>query len=95
MKLAERIIQQQDAAVPAPAAIRAAIPQQGRLLTFSRTVQVDTSADLDIRLTASVEKAASFGTRLGILCTVFAGFGLMVWLGAKLRRDSVEPAFGS
>ncbi len=88
MKLAERIIQQQDAAVPAPAAIRATVPQQGRLLTFSRTVQVDTSADLDIRLTATVEKAASFGTRSAILVTVFAGFGLMVWLGGKLGRDA-------
>ncbi len=92
MKLAERIIQQQDAAVPAPAAIRASIPQQGRLLTFSRTVQVDTSADLDIRLTASVEKAASFGTRMGILFTVFAGFGLLVWVGGKLRRDAAVHA---
>ncbi len=95
MKLAERIIQQQDAAVPAPAAIRASIPQQGRLLTFSRTVQVDTSADLDIRLTVTVEKAASFGTRFAILVTVFAGFGLMVWLGGKLRRDNAGPALGN
>ncbi len=95
MKLAERIIQQQDAAVPAPAAIRASIPQQGRLLTFSRTVQVDTSADLDIRLTATVEKAASFGTRFAILVTVFAGFGLMVWLGGKFRRNNTELAMGN
>ena len=39
---AERLIQQQDAAVNNPAAIQANIPEQGRLLTFSRAVAVDT-----------------------------------------------------
>ena len=46
MRLAERIIQQQDAAVSSPAAIRASIPEQGRVLTFKRAVVVDTWADL-------------------------------------------------
>jgi hypothetical protein len=90
MKLAERIIQQQDAAVPAPAAIRASIPEQGRLLTFSRTVQVDTSADLDIRLKMTVQQAASFGTRLAILLAVFLGFALLAVLGRRLRGERAE-----
>ena len=42
MKLAGRLIQQQDAAVANPAVIRANIPEQGRLLTFKRAVVVDT-----------------------------------------------------
>ncbi|PYJ01824.1 MAG: hypothetical protein DME25_17410, partial [Verrucomicrobia bacterium] len=41
MRLAERLIQQQDAAVTSPAAIRASIPEQGRVLTFKRAVLVD------------------------------------------------------
>ena len=41
MRLAERLIQQQDAAVSSPAAIRANIPEQGRVLTFKRAVAVD------------------------------------------------------
>jgi hypothetical protein len=45
MKLADRLIQQQDAAVANSAAIRANIPEQGRLLTFKRAVVVDTWAD--------------------------------------------------
>src|SRR5262249_36575210 len=38
MRLAERLIQQQDAAVTSPAAIRATLPEQGRILTFKRAV---------------------------------------------------------
>ncbi len=37
MRCAERLIQQQDAAVTNPATIQASIPEQGRLLTFSRS----------------------------------------------------------
>src|SRR5205085_9771908 len=59
MKLAERLVQQQDAAVAAPAVIRASIPQQGRLLTFRRAVQVNTWADLQIQLKAKANRAAS------------------------------------
>jgi len=60
MHLAERLIQQQDAAITAPTAIRASIPQQGRLLTFRRAVQVDLWADLRIRLEAVASRSASW-----------------------------------
>jgi hypothetical protein len=63
MHLAEKIIQQQDAAVTSPAALRANIPVQGRLLTFTRTVLVDKWADLKLSLTASAVRAASWGAR--------------------------------
>ncbi|MBI5387841.1 MAG: hypothetical protein HZA90_24530 [Verrucomicrobia bacterium] len=79
MRLAERMIQQQDAAVSAPAAIRASIPQQGRLLTFVRAVQVDTWADLRIGIEARAAKTASFGVKLGILAGVFAALALLAW----------------
>jgi len=81
MKLAERIVQQQDAAVPTPTAIRATVPQQGRMLTFRRTVQVDEFADLDLRLQATSAKAAPWGFRvavLGGLLVVMAGFNWLV-----------------
>jgi hypothetical protein len=80
MKLAERLIQQQDAAVANPAVIRANIPQQGRLLTFKRSVLVDPWADLNIGLKTSAAKAASWGMRLLVLLTTalaLAGFGLL------------------
>jgi hypothetical protein len=66
-RLAERLIQQQDAAVSTPAAIQASIPEQGRLLTFSRAVAVDSFADLQIGLEAKAVAAASWFTRLLIL----------------------------
>ena len=48
MRLAERLIQQQDAAVSSASALRANIPEQGRVLTFKRAVVVDKQADLRI-----------------------------------------------
>jgi hypothetical protein len=85
MRLAERLIQQQDAAVTAPAAIRAAIPQQGRLLSFRRTVQVDTFADLNISLHATAQRAAGLGFRVMTLGALFLGFILLVWTSNKLK----------
>jgi hypothetical protein len=90
MRLAERIIQQQDAAVTAPMAIRASIPQQGRLLTFRRTVQIDTTADLSISLQATAKRAASLGLRAGILGVLFAGFVVLA-LGARASKPQTAP----
>ena len=76
MRVAERLIQQQDAAASTPAALRANIPEQGRVLTFQRSVVVDKWADLRINLRATAAKAASKSTRLLILLAVFVLFTL-------------------
>jgi hypothetical protein len=88
-KLAERLIQQQDAAISNPASIQATIPEQGRLLTFSRTVAVDNWADLQINLEA---KAASTGNgrRLLILVGIAVVLSLFAGLARVFRRK--EPA---
>ncbi len=86
MRLAERLIQQQDAAVSSPTAIRASIPQQGRLLTFRRTVQVDPFADLGIVLKTRVERAASWSIRILMLGAVFVVFGVLVGLANGFGR---------
>ncbi|MSU35016.1 MAG: hypothetical protein EXS36_07865 [Pedosphaera sp.] len=87
MRLAERLVQQQEAALTAPTGIRAAIPQQGRLLTFRRAVQVDTFTDLRIRVEAQASKLASSGFRLTLLLTAFAGFvGLAWWTGRVVKQ---------
>ena len=91
MRLAERIIQQQDAAVSSPAAIRASIPEQGRVLTFKRAVVVDTWADLKIRLQATAAKAASWGVRALILAAsllILAGFA---WAARSFRAGKPNP----
>jgi hypothetical protein len=93
MRLAERLIQQQDAAVNAPAAIRAAIPQQGRLLTFRRTVQVDTKADLKISLLTKASRSAPMNLRFGIILAILIGFALLTWMASALRnRSRISPA---
>jgi hypothetical protein len=85
MRLAEKIIQQQDAAVTTAAAIRASIPEQGRLLTFQRSVAVDKESDLRIGLEASAVKAASAGVRLGILTLTLVVLGVFGWAARGLR----------
>jgi hypothetical protein len=78
MRLAEKLIQQQDAALSNPAGIRASIPGQGRVLTFKRAVAVEPWADLNITLQASTARTAPTGMRLLILAgtlVVFAFFG--------------------
>ena len=84
MRLAQRLIQQQDAAVGNPAAIRAAIPEAGRLLTFKRAVLVNTWEHLQIGLEARAVKAASWGVRvliLGATLVMLVAFG---WMGRAL-----------
>ncbi|MEA3213296.1 MAG: hypothetical protein QOE70_6353 [Chthoniobacter sp.] len=86
LRCAERIIQQQDAAVSNPAAIQASIPEQGRLLTFSRAVAVDTWADLQIGLEAKAVAAASWFTRLLILAGTMLILGLFAGSAQAFRR---------
>ena len=85
MRLAERIIQQQDAAVSSPAAIRASIPEQGRVLTFKRAVVVDTWADLKIRLEATAAKAASWAVRILILVVSLLILACFAWAARSFR----------
>ncbi|HEX4263882.1 MAG TPA: hypothetical protein VH597_06045 [Verrucomicrobiae bacterium] len=67
MRLAERLIQQQDAAVSSASALRANIPEEGQTLTFKRAVVVDKEADLRIGLEAASAQVASWRTRIEIL----------------------------
>jgi hypothetical protein len=93
MSLAEKLIQQQDAAVSSPAAIRANIPEQGRRLTFHRAVAVDNAADLRIGLEVRAVRAASWGVRILILLAtvvVFAGFG---WGARAFRRNEAKASW--
>jgi hypothetical protein len=92
MRLAERIIQQQDAAVSSPAAIRASIPEQGRVLTFKRAVVVDTWADLKIHLAATAAKAASWGVRVLILAASLLILTAFAWAARSFRTGKSSPA---
>src|SRR5260370_28703758 len=85
-RLAERIVQQQDAAVSNPAVIQANIPEQGRLLTFSRAVAVDNWADLHLDLKAKAATSASWLLRLAILGGIAFVLALFVRSAKVFRR---------
>lgn len=85
LRVAERLVQQQDAAIAAPAAIRAAIPQQGRVLTFKRSVQVDTMTDLRIAIEAGSAQAAPGAARLAMLAALALILGALAWATHSLR----------
>jgi hypothetical protein len=90
MRLAERLIQQQDAAVSSVSALRANLPEEGRVLTFKRAVVVDPWADLRIGLTAVAQKAAPWGIRILFLGVTLVVLGLLAWAGRAFfgSRDS-------
>ncbi|HEV2209167.1 MAG TPA: hypothetical protein VG167_10360 [Verrucomicrobiae bacterium] len=85
MRLAERLIQQQDAAVAAPAALRASIPDQGRLLTFKRSVLVDPWAELALHLQTTAPSSTSLLLRGFVLAATLVLLGLLAW---ATRRSS-------
>jgi len=87
VRLAEKLIQQQDAAVVSPAAIRANIPEQGQLLTFRRAVAVDAWADLKIGLQASMTKTASVGVRVMIVAGIALAFALLALAFARFASQ--------
>jgi hypothetical protein len=87
MRLAEKLIQQQDAAVTSAAAIRANIPQQGRVLTFQRSVAVDKEADLHIGLEANAARAASRGVRVLILAATLVLLAMFGWAARAFSRN--------
>jgi hypothetical protein len=93
VSLAEKLIQQQDAAVSHPAGIRASIPQQGRLLTFQRAVAVDPWTDLRIGLNASIARTASFHTELLVLAGALFAFALFA-VAARLRHRQFAEGLG-
>ncbi|MGD1083846.1 MAG: hypothetical protein ABSA47_03740, partial [Verrucomicrobiota bacterium] len=85
VSLAEKLIQQQDAAVNHPAGIRASVPQQGRVLTFRRAVAVEPWTDLRVALNASMARTASCNTQLLILGGVLLAFALFALAARSLR----------
>jgi hypothetical protein len=87
LRLAEKIIQQQDAAVTSPTAIRASIPEEGRVLVFKRAVAVDPQTDLRIALQASAAPAQAAGPRVLAL----AG-ALVVFIVFKPKKQAVNES---
>jgi len=78
MRLAERLVQQQEAASPSPAALRAAVPEGGRLVSFTRSLLVDPYADLSFQLRAQAPATISPTLRVAVLVGCLLGFALLL-----------------
>jgi hypothetical protein len=86
-KLAGRILQQQEAAVTSPTAIRARLPEQGTVLLFKRAVLVDPWAPLNLTIQAKTKVIAEDRTRVFLL----AGLGVLLLMFSLLRLRRSEP----
>ena len=88
MRVAERLIQQQDAAVSSATPIRASIPNEGRTLTFKRAVEVNPDADLNISLRATAISTGSWGLRLALLAGTMLALALLAWIARRPRSQA-------
>ena len=57
--IAGRIVEQQLAAEPAPGAINVTIPESGKILTFTRSIQVDGEHPLNLKLSLASTRGAN------------------------------------
>jgi len=80
MRLAERLIRQQDAGIGKPEAIRATLPAQGKQLTFNGSLQVVSGADLRIKLDATPRSPSQWAARSVTLLAIFIGLSMLALL---------------
>lgn len=88
MKLAEELVEQQEAAQATPEAIQAALPEYGQRLTFTRSMIVDEqSSDLKLELEVSEEGGSGLGQRLLLLIGILVAFAILMGLGRRRPAD--------
>ncbi|HVS54595.1 MAG TPA: hypothetical protein VHD62_19725 [Opitutaceae bacterium] len=80
--IATRIVDQQLAVEPAPGAIEVTLPQAGQMLTFTRSLQVDGAAPLELKL----KLAKLAGGDAGPAMLVLLGIGVLTVLGSAGAR---------
>jgi hypothetical protein len=90
MRLAERLIQQQDAATTTPAALHASIPERGTVLTFKRAVLVDPWAALKIDIKAGPVATPAWLIRGSVMAVTFLVLFGLTWIGRG--RESSQAA---
>jgi len=84
VRLVERLIQQQDAAVASPAAIRATVPEAGTAMEFTRGLEVTPWAELKIGVRASAEQPLKKSAKL-LFFAIFPFTVGLPWLIGRLR----------
>ncbi len=86
MRLAERLIRQQDAGIAKPESIHAALPAQGKQLTFTGSLQVKEWSDLRVKLDTRTLSSHPWALHLGMLIFLFAGLCVVAGLTSKARQ---------
>ncbi len=76
--IAGRIVDQQLGTEPAPGAIDVTLPEKGQVLTFTRSLQVNGSAPLELVLDVSPAAHSGVGFGLFVLAAVGAVAGLIM-----------------
>ena len=84
--IATKIVDQQLGADPAPGAIDVTLPERGQVLTFTRSVQVDGGAPLDLKL--EVGKISRTNTTLTVILMLAIAAIALIQCG----RPSAEQA---
>ncbi len=90
-RLAERLIRQQEGARVRAPAIRASLPEQGRLFTFTRSIQVDTWAGLNLDLKTRRVNVFSWRNHVPLAVGLFLWVLLMLALSRGRRMVAPEP----
>ena len=90
MKLAERLIRQQDAGATKPESIRASLPAHGKQLVFKGSLQVDPWAALKIKLDTKSASSGRLWARSGQIAAILLVLALMagvaMFMTAKKRQ---------
>ncbi len=89
LKLAQRLIQQQEAAAASPTALRVALPEPGRQLTFSRPLAVEPWSELKLSVRAVAARAEV--SRTGRLALLLGLFGVLLVMLRLTRTAPPSP----
>ncbi|CAN5578518.1 hypothetical protein BH09VER1_BH09VER1_32070 [soil metagenome] len=97
--IAGRIVDQQLAAEPAPGAIDVTIPESGKILTFTRSIQVDGEAPLGLKLNLTSTQGANgwYVALLLLAVAALAAFGFPSSQGSHLpwkKWQGLRARFG-
>lgn len=84
-RIATRLVMHQRATEPAPQAISVILPKEGRVLTFSRSVQVNANKPFKLELKLKSRGAQDTSRQALVLVAVIA---LMVLFGLGFRRNA-------
>ena len=89
MRLAGKLVEQQEATQGQREAIRATLPQQEQKLVFTRSLHIDQWAplELDLKLERASTDVSAF-LKLGLLLSLVIGFGLLIL--ASTARNKTE-----